>query len=37
MPELGIPELMREFNSSSSVLASFVVSIYVLGYAIGPM
>ncbi|PNS18362.1 hypothetical protein CAC42_6179 [Sphaceloma murrayae] len=37
MPELGIPELMHEFGSSSSVLASFVVSIYVLGYAIGPM
>jgi multidrug resistance protein len=33
----GIPELMREFHSSNQTIASFVVSVYVLGYAIGPL
>lgn len=33
----GVPELMREFNTSSSVLATLVVSIYVLGFAFGPL
>ena len=33
----GVPELMREFGSKSSILGSFVVSIYVLGFAAGPM
>jgi multidrug resistance protein len=33
----GIPELMREFHSHNQTIASFVVSIYVLGYAIGPL
>ena len=28
---------MREFHSSNLTLASFVVSVYVLGYAIGPL
>ncbi|KAJ4328426.1 hypothetical protein N0V84_001110 [Fusarium piperis] len=33
----GVPELMREFGSKSSELASFCVSVYVLGFAAGPM
>jgi MFS family permease len=33
----GVPELMREFGNSSSTLGSFVVSVYVLGFAAGPM
>lgn len=33
----GIPELMREFNSAHETIASFVVSAYALGHAIGPL
>ena len=33
----GVPELMTEFNTTSSTLATFVVSIYVLGFAFGPL
>ncbi|KAK9364659.1 major facilitator superfamily domain-containing protein [Lipomyces kononenkoae] len=33
----GVPELMRDFNNSNTTLASFVVSIYILGFAIGPL
>ncbi|KAK8251252.1 major facilitator superfamily domain-containing protein [Phyllosticta capitalensis] len=33
----GVPELMEEFGSNSEVLAGFVVSIYVLGFAFGPL
>lgn len=33
----GVPSLMTEFRSTSSELASFCVSVYVLGYATGPM
>ena len=33
----GVPQVMREFNSTNEELASFVVSIYVLGYACGPL
>ena len=33
----GIPELMREFNSTNETIASFLLSIYILGYAIGPL
>ena len=33
----GVPDLMVEFNSRSSELASFCVSVYVLGFAAGPM
>ncbi|KAF4977116.1 hypothetical protein FZEAL_6304 [Fusarium zealandicum] len=33
----GVPELMAEFGSTSSELASFCVSVYVLGFAAGPM
>lgn len=33
----GVEDVLREFHSSSSILASLVVSVYVLGYAIGPL
>lgn len=33
----GVPELMREFQTDSTLLATFVVSIYVLGFAFGPL
>ena len=33
----GVPQLMREFDSDNSVLASLVVSIYILGNAFGPI
>lgn len=33
----GVPALMRDLNSDSSSLASFVVSVYVLGFAFGPL
>ncbi|KAH8682624.1 bicyclomycin resistance protein [Xylariales sp. PMI_506] len=33
----GVPELMAEFGSSSLLLASFVVSVYILGFAFGPL
>jgi hypothetical protein len=33
----GVPDLMAEFKSSNVELASFVVSVYVLGFAIGPL
>lgn len=33
----GVPQVMRAFGESSTLLASFVVSIYVLGFAIGPL
>lgn len=33
----GVPELMKEFKSSNVELAGFVVSVYVLGFAVGPL
>lgn len=33
----GVPQLMKEFKSTNVVLASFVVSVYVLGFAFGPL
>ena len=33
----GVPDLMMEFQSRSTELASFCVSVYVLGFAAGPM
>ncbi|KAL4778327.1 major facilitator superfamily domain-containing protein [Aspergillus varians] len=33
----GVPEIMEEFGSSNTLLASFVVSVYVLGFAVGPL
>lgn len=33
----GILNILRDFHSSSATLGSFVVSIYILGYALGPL
>ncbi|KAL7944892.1 MFS general substrate transporter [Trichoderma barbatum] len=33
----GVPDLMQEFHSTSQELAAFCVSVYVLGFAAGPM
>lgn len=33
----GVPQLMHEFKSTNEELASFVVSVYVLGFAVGPL
>lgn len=33
----GIPELLVDFDVHSDVLATFVVSIYILGFAVGPL
>lgn len=33
----GVPDLMEEFHTTSDELASFCVSVYVLGFAAGPM
>ncbi|KAK5204605.1 hypothetical protein LTR47_007405 [Exophiala xenobiotica] len=33
----AVPLVMREFHSTSSTIASFIVSIYILGYALGPL
>jgi len=32
-----VPQVMREFDSSSVILSEIVVSIYVLGFSIGPL
>lgn len=33
----GVPEVMADFNTSSTLLATFVVSVYILGFAFGPL
>ncbi|KAK0611396.1 bicyclomycin resistance protein [Immersiella caudata] len=33
----AVPQLMREFRSDNLELAAFVVSVYVLGFAFGPL
>jgi multidrug resistance protein len=33
----GVPRLLVEFNSTNSVLGSFVVTVFVLGLAFGPL
>jgi MFS family permease len=33
----GVPELMKEFGSDNTLLSGFVVSVYVLGFAFGPL
>ncbi|KIX04831.1 uncharacterized protein Z518_05702 [Rhinocladiella mackenziei CBS 650.93] len=33
----GVPELMQNFDSTNTELSAFVVSVYVLGFAFGPM
>lgn len=32
-----VPDIMEEFHSTNTLLAGFVVSVYVLGFAIGPL
>ena len=33
----GVPLVLEEFHSTDTTVASFIVSIYILGYAIGPL
>lgn len=33
----GVPQVMREFGTTSQSLTTFVVSVYVLGFAFGPL
>ncbi|KAF2266391.1 MFS general substrate transporter [Lojkania enalia] len=33
----GVPQVMRGFGETSNLLATFVVSVYVLGFAFGPL
>ncbi|KAB2573704.1 MFS transporter [Lasiodiplodia theobromae] len=33
----GVPLVMRDFETGSQMLATFVVSVYVLGFALGPL
>ena len=33
----GVPEVLTDFHSDNQLLSSFVVSVYVLGYAFGPL
>ena len=33
----GIPQVVAEFHSNNEQLASFVVSVYILGFALGPI
>lgn len=33
----GVPEVMRDFHSTSNMLEGFMVSVYVLGFAFGPL
>lgn len=33
----GIPAIMVEFKSTSTITATFLVSIYILGFAFGPL
>jgi len=33
----GVPQVMRAFHEDSLVLSAFVVSVYLLGFAIGPL
>jgi multidrug resistance protein len=33
----AVPELMKEFRSTNQELGTFVVSVYILGFAAGPM
>jgi multidrug resistance protein len=33
----GVPEVMQEFHSTNELLEGFMVSVYVLGFAFGPL
>lgn len=33
----GVPAVLRTFNTQDETVATFVVSIYILGFAVGPL
>ncbi|KAF2173644.1 hypothetical protein M409DRAFT_61965 [Zasmidium cellare ATCC 36951] len=33
----GVPQVLRDFKTSAATIAEFVVSIYILGFAVGPL
>ncbi|KAI7438167.1 hypothetical protein KC336_g2991, partial [Hortaea werneckii] len=33
----GVPQVLQDFRTGSTTLAEFVVSIYILGFAVGPL
>jgi hypothetical protein len=33
----GVPQVLKQFDEKSNVMAAFVVSVYILGFAIGPL
>jgi hypothetical protein len=33
----GVPQVLRAFGETSNLIAAFVVSVYILGFAIGPL
>ena len=33
----GVPQVMQDFRAASNLLATFVVSVFVLGFAFGPL
>lgn len=33
----GVPQVLRAFHETSNLIASFVVSVYILGFALGPL
>lgn len=33
----GIPQILEEFNETSNTVATFIMSIYILGFAFGPL
>ncbi|GME24691.1 putative mfs multidrug protein [Neofusicoccum parvum] len=33
----GVPQVLREFHTTNNLVATFVVSVYVLGFAMGPL
>jgi multidrug resistance protein len=33
----GVPQVLRAFDETSNIIAAFVVSVYILGFAIGPL
>lgn len=33
----GVPDVIREFHTTNASLATFVVSVYILGFAMGPL
>jgi multidrug resistance protein len=33
----GVPAVLKAFNSNSQILATFVVSVYLIGFAFGPL